>query len=199
VRRINRRGLFALQFRPPHRERVMSETIPHTLTAIAIGRASLLQLSNALKSDAREVNSEMPVWAEATEPVRGLFGLCIFVQDADLSLSLDDFIRERLRPAIDPWSLSLQGKELGHRPLLLPMGFLSASNERYDGIALRCVIQQDRPVEGRAIPSRLVRWYDISQDRFLDDTPCSAAVLLHVHAVDTEARLADDDRMRKRD
>ncbi len=160
------------------------------LTATMICRCALLHLET--RAERIDDDASWPTWAESYGGgVEGLFGLIIFIEDDDLRMSLEAFYDSRLIPAMAAWERLFRDRELGPQLLILPKGFSGAANAVRDSISMRCLIEENRPVGDRDIPSRVARYYDITADEF-KEAPCSMAISLWVHTPDTTARLAEE-------
>jgi hypothetical protein len=157
----------------------------YTLTASMLCKEALLILRGV--RHIRETSDALPANAEALRPMPGLFGLLIFIEDGDLELSIDGFAEKYLVPTIRAWAPSFHNEELGDQSLMLPLGFLSVSNERYDGLAVRCIITKNHPVGDRRIPSRLAEYYEAKTDE-IKVGPCSMAISFWVHTPDAKAQ-----------
>lgn len=166
------------------------------LTANTICRAALLTLEQA-----RGTVPTVATWPKNAEPwpgaIKGLFGMFLFIRDEDRLTTLEHFCEGLLIPAIAAWEFSeLRGIELGPQMLLIPRSFLDVANVFRDGISMRCLVEENRAVGDRDIPSRVAKYYDVSTDEFKTE-PCSMCVSFWVHTPDTAARLADPEDMRK--
>lgn len=136
----------------------------------------------------RVTSAKLPDNAETINPVAGLFGLNILIEDADLGMKIDGFDHKHLVPTIRAWAPTFYGVELGDQPLLTPLGVMDCKTERYDGVAMRCIIIEHQPVGERNVPSREAKYYDISDDEWKEGL-CSMSVSFWVHTPDTAARM----------
>lgn len=163
---------------------------PPALTAQTLCREALVILGAAMGQKKRKAK-----WPAATEPfkggIKGLHGVLIYINDHELSGPPGRFLGTRLVPAIEAWAQDFRDTQLGGEYLQLPLGCTDAANERWHGVAMRCVIMQDQPVGARDLPGRhWTKYYDVACDEFKEDY-CSTAVSFWVHTPDTAARLLD--------
>lgn len=155
------------------------------LTATILARTALMLLR--IMRDEATHEPVWPKWAEAVQPQKGLYGLKLWLEDADLALSVDDFAVKRLQPAMEAWIQTVRHPVLDPRYLLLPMGVAGAANERLDGMAMRCVIVENEPIRERDVPGRMAHWYDVTQDVF-EDCLCAPVVSFWVHTAEIDDR-----------
>lgn len=165
------------------------------LTAKALCRAALVALDRLRHTTQPEAWPENAYRWEGG--IAGLYGMHLYIGDDDLYLDLDRFCETRLIPAVAAWVQDFPGVTLGPEYLILPLGFMDAANERGSGVAMRCLIEENRPVRDHKVPSRVARYYDVSMDEFKEE-PCSMCVSFWVHTSDTAARLSEEgEDMRK--
>jgi hypothetical protein len=160
------------------------------LSARILCREGLVTL-RGLRSD-KPSKAAWPVHAEPFKvPIKGLYGVFIFIPPKELLGRLCDFTDAHLRPAMDAWVQDFHDVELGDQFLQLPAGMADAANERHDGIAMRCIIAGDYPIGDRDVPSHWAKYYDVAQDKF-EEGYCSTVVSFWVHTPDTAANLLKD-------
>jgi hypothetical protein len=157
-------------------------------TKIGLSAKVICRTSLCLLSEARGQYGEFPERAESYETsVRGLYGLRLWLAEGELATDLELFSRRRLLPAIKAWAALFHGVELGWQYLIKPMGFADAANERFNGVAMRCIINAADPIGDRPILGQMTRWYDVVNDEFRV-VPCAPSLSLWVHAIDSDAR-----------
>lgn len=159
------------------------------LTATTLCRSALILLEEGRDAEPREV--PWPVGAERFTGIKGLFGAFLWVSDEELQLTLDAFVKARIIPMMDAWEQDFLKADLSPEYLILPKGFMDAKNERYNGVAMRCLFEENRPTKGHDVPSRVATYYDVSMDEFKEE-PCSACISFWVHTPNAVVKLDAD-------
>lgn len=117
---------------------------------------------------------------EWTSPREGLFYESVAIADYDLEKSLGDFSEQFIWPAMRKMAKQVGNKSIGAEFMELPKGVIDAVNERFDGVALRTVIN-NVPVRAEFKGwSRTISYYDLEDDA-IKSGPCGIMVLFTAH------------------
>lgn len=98
-------------------------------------------------------------------PCAGLFYSNVALGKRTLHGSLERLSEDYIAPAMADLNSRTSSEPLGHEYMEIPFGVTDAANERWDGIAMRCLINDVQPVrDSKSVWSRAAKYYDVSTD-----------------------------------
>lgn len=150
------------------------------LSATMICREAIMHLRNEIRHPTPQILPYPPMFT-MKEPREGIFYANVALSDDSLDLSLEQFSRRLIWPSIRRLRDEVRKIDLGDEFMELPKGVADAANERFDGLAMRVVIDDKCPWKGEpGIWRRVVEYYDIATDAFKIG-PCGICCSFTVH------------------